>query len=206
MKKLFLVLITFSFVTTVNSQILKLGIKGGASVVNFVGDDANNTESFVTFHAGAVSELKLSKKFALQPELIYSQQGSSRTTRTETPIESSLNFSDIELSYVQVPLLAKFYITNKLSFEIGPRIGFLLSAKDDFSFRTDNNRTEGEVDIKDSIKNADLSFVLSLSHFFGKKFFVNTRYNIGTSNIFEDDTNIKNAVFQCSIGYLFLNL
>ncbi|RZJ55928.1 MAG: PorT family protein, partial [Flavobacterium sp.] len=33
------------------------------------------------------------------------------------------------LSYLNVPIMAKYYVIEKLSLEAGPQIGFLLSAK-----------------------------------------------------------------------------
>lgn len=68
-------------------------------------------------HIGGFVEIKISDKFVIQPEVLYSGQGSDSD-------EGSFN-----LTYINVPLMAKYYVADKFNLEAGPQIGFLTSAK-----------------------------------------------------------------------------
>ena len=59
---------------------VSLGIKAGASLTNFVGDDANAFQGRTVdyrfgFQAGVFANIGFAKLFAFQPELLYSQKG-----------------------------------------------------------------------------------------------------------------------------------
>lgn len=77
MKKTFLfaiVAMLFSF--NLNAQSLKFGVKAGVNFSNYSGTGVN-TDALTSFHAGLVTEIKVFKNFAIQPELMYSTQGAS---------------------------------------------------------------------------------------------------------------------------------
>ena len=97
-----------------------MGIKGGLNVSNFMGD-IDDQSIRTSIHLGLVSEIVVSDKFSLQPELLYSGQGSS-----DGGVQG---FSRNKLSYLTLPIMGKFAVTEGLSFQAGPQIGFLLSAK-----------------------------------------------------------------------------
>ncbi len=64
----------------------------------------------------------ISEKFAFQPELLYSAQGSDYDDE---------DFSgSVKADYLNVPLMAKYYVGEGFSLEAGPQVGLLLSAKD----------------------------------------------------------------------------
>ncbi len=86
---------------------------------------------------GVVAEIMVSDMFAVQPELIYSSQGSDYEESDE-----GFDFSGtVKLDYLNIPVMAKYYVAEGFSVEAGPQVGFLLSAKDEYD--------GGEEDIKD---------------------------------------------------------
>lgn len=163
---------------------VSLGLKGG---VNFAkldvsGGASDAFKSRTGYHLGAFGLVKISK-FAIQPEIVFSQQGSEVKDPDLGSVES--NFS-----YVNIPVLLKFYLVAGLNVQAGPQFGFLTSAKYD-----------GE-NIKDQLKGSDISAALGLGWDLPFGLTVDGRYNLGLSNVSDASENeIKNQVWQLSVGY-----
>lgn len=165
-----------------------MGLKGGLNVSNFMGDIEDQSIR-TSVHLGLVSEIVVSDKFSLQSELLYSGQGSS-DGRVQ-------GFSRNKLSYLTLPIMGKFAVTEGLSFQAGPQIGFLLSAK---------NKTDTSNDKIKDIKTLDFGICAGLEYDFSSRYFIQGRYNLGLSDTgISGDSNkrVANSVFQISIGYLF---
>ena len=194
MKKLFTIIFTIIFSVT-NAQKSKkdegiiFGIKGGMNISNFVGDISDNTNR-TSIHIGFFSEIIVNDHFSLQPELLYSGQGYSGSS---TP-----GFSRSKYDYINLPVLAKIYVAEKLSVEAGPQIGFLLSAKE----RT----TDDNITIPNQ-KTVDLGLNLGLAYDLKNGVFFQTRYNLGLSNVNSgansNGTKYTNSVIQLSVGVQF---
>ncbi|MBS9463248.1 PorT family protein [Flagellimonas sp. 389] len=115
MKRFFLLIfILVVGLTNVNSQELGLGVERGFDFSDISGDIAGDTGPLTRYHFGAVAEVPISDKFSLQPEVLYSGQG------------YTLNDDRVDLDYLSVPLLGKYYVAKGLSLEAGPQIGLLL--------------------------------------------------------------------------------
>lgn len=173
MKKIILSAIAIMAFALGNAQETRFGIKGGLNISNVVGGDVDNTKSLVGFHVGGLAEIHVVEKFFIQPELLYSAQG----TKFDGPLGTD---GDIKLNYLNIPVLAKYYfIENKFSVEAGPQLGILLSAK-----------AEGE-DIKDFTRSVDFGFNIGAGYNFTDNLSAGLRYTIGLSPLSDDD--IDNA-------------
>jgi hypothetical protein len=161
------------------SKLIQLGIKAGINYSNYTNAEIN-TDAITSFHGGFIAEIKLLKNFALQPELYYSTQGAT--------IENLGDELKNELGYVSIPLLAKFYLTDNLSFDIGPQASFLLSERNEVTTNDTNS--------------FDFAVVGGLGYDLGKHFFIQGRYGLGLTEA-KRDAEIKNSVLQASIGYKF---
>ncbi|SRX55809.1 porin family protein [Aequorivita sp. CIP111184] len=195
MKKLILFTAVALFaLTSVQSQEFRLGAKAGLNVASLGGDSygVGSLGSRTSFHVGGLAEIPLMGKFALQPELLYSSEGSDWSF--------GLGDDNINLDYIRVPVLAKYYIIEGLSAEAGPVFGVLVNAKND----------DGD-DIKDSFKTFDAAFGIGASYRLSMGVFFSLRYNKGLLNVNEDyeDGGItysyknQSNVFQVSAGYSF---
>lgn len=194
MKRIILAAIAVMAFGFTNAQQTRFGVKGGLNLTNFVGGDVENTNSLVGFHVGGFAEIKIIEKLAIQPELLFSTQG--------TKVDGGAFFGDydIKTNYLNIPVLAKYYIVEKFSVEAGPQLGVLLSAKAD-----------GE-DIKDGFKTVDFGFNLGAGYHFTENVSLNLRYTIGLSPL-ADDADIedegdyydsaKNSVLALSFAYKF---
>ena len=95
-----------------------------------------------------------------------------------------------------MPILAKYYVTEKFSVEFGPQVSLLVSAEQELEGVTGN--------IKDRVENIDFSAALGVSYKFDNGLNFSARYNLGLSDINSfgavSDKN-QNGVLQFSVGY-----
>ncbi len=178
--------------TTLAQVQFSLGIKGGVNFANInVSDPQATWDGKTGFHGGAFALFKVTA-FAVQPELIFSQQGSKVTFNSQ---DINANFS-----YLNVPIIAKFYLPLGLNLQLGPQFGFLTSAESDFNPVTGSLQT---TDLKDYYKNSDVSIGMGIGWDLPLKLSIDARYNLGISEI-NDNASLsqtKNQVFQISVGY-----
>lgn len=193
MKKIILSAIAVMAFGFANAQETKFGVKAGLNIAN-IGGDIEENKSLVGFHVGGFAEIKLSEKFAIQPELLYSAQGVKYDGDGD---------AKTTLGYLNIPVMAKFYVADKFSLEAGPQIGFLLSAKDKF----EEDGISVDLDTKDAYKSIDFGLNFGAGYDFTENLSAGVRYNLGLSNIADtedsDDFKINNSVFSISVGYKF---
>ncbi len=188
MKKsiLFSVLFVVGFVT-VNAQDLSFGAKAGLNLATLK-PDLTDASTRTSFHLGAVAEIGISDKFSVQPELLYSEQGAK---------DESDDDEVVRTNYLTLPILAKYYLTDGLSLEAGPQIGFLLTAEVE-----DDGDT---IDLKDNTKGTDIGFAFGLGYKMDNGLNFGLRYFLGSdiNDVDGDSDKISNRVFQLSLGYFF---
>lgn len=190
MKKINLLFIAFLLGagTAFSQAQFSIGLKGGLNFAKF--DASNFGESIKNksgFNFGSFTLIKFAK-FGIQPEIIFSQQGS------KFKIDGD-NFES-NFDYFNIPVIVKLYTVAGINIQVGPQFGFLTKAEID-----DN-------DVKDSFKGSDLSLALGLGWDLPFGLTVDARYNLGLSGI-EDEPGfdtIKNQVFQFSVGYKIIRL
>lgn len=193
MKKLALVILAgISFATT-NAQI-QIGAKAGFNLATLNGSDAGNAGTIVNVHFGGFAKIPLVDKLSLQPELVYSAQGGSYNNPDFTEHDNYLN----------IPVLLKYPIIEGLAVETGPQFGILLAAHD----KANGN----SITIKDSRNDRDFAWVVGASYKIPTtKFGIDARYNIGISNIEDNDHtgsngSIRNGVFQLGVTYVLFSV
>jgi len=184
MKKIILSISLFSliaFYSHVNAQGVGLGIRGGVNFANQSITDIN-TDSRTGFLAGAYVILAFSEKWGIQPELLYSSQGS------ELPDVDEL----YKFNYLSIPVLLRWKPANVLSFEAGPQFSSLLSAKND---------SGGS--IKEQFKNSDFGLVVGATLHLPLGLNAGVRYVWGFTNVadLQDDTEVKNTAVQVYAGW-----
>lgn len=186
MKNLLIItIISVLGLTALNAQEVKFGAKAGLNFAFITGDNTEDLTPNTDFHFGVMAEWKVSNKFALQPEIIYSGQGSDLNILSE---------DRISLNYLNVPIMGKYYATKRLSIEVGPQIGFLLSTKG------------GTLDYKDLLKTTDFGVNFGVGYKLNNGLNFSARYNLGLTNINNVDNSTekhRNGVVQLSIGYFF---
>ena len=226
MKKLFLTV--FSLTAFIASaQDFSFGIKAGAnfaaigksdeplfdpadafdlSELNFVSSSGGDNGGLTAIYFGVYAEIPVSETFSIQPELLYSKQGGTQDGSLVFQ-EANVNYeSKFNLSYLTVPIMAKFYVAKGLSLEAGPQIGFLLKSEVDIEVNANAlfvSQSESTTeDVKDFTKSNDFAFNIGASYQLNSSLNFNLRYNIGLTDAYED-IDAKNSVFQVGVGYTF---
>jgi hypothetical protein len=188
MKKVLLIAASFCALIAANAQHPHWGIKGGVNVANIDIQHGTNPDYKAGMHFGGLAHIHLSPQFALQPELMYSNQGAQRTVGN-TEYKTKLH-------YVNVPVLLQFMTGSGFRLQTGPQVGVLLSAK--------SKMNDTEIDVDDSYKTPDFSWAFGASYVTMKGLGFDARYNPGISNINDAPGNkYKNRVFQFGLFYQF---
>lgn len=207
MKKIILstlLVLAFGFTYAQKAQ---FGLKGGLNSSTFVGDtEGMDFKPRVGFNVGAFAAIELSEKITLQPEILFSTQG-AEAQNVEAFVNGSIYTGDVKfnLSYINIPVMFKYYVADKFNLEAGPQIGFLTSAET--STKLDGFSQTVDQDAKDYFESVDFGFNLGAGYDFTKNVSAGIRYNIGLSNVFKnqpgDDSKIQNSVFSLSVGFKF---
>jgi hypothetical protein len=187
MKKIILTtVVIFAASLSSQAQLVKFGIKAGINYANQTGSDITvnsqnyNTDAITSYHAGLVTEIKLTEGFSIQPELLYSTQGATYKNAFE-------EFTN-ELGYLSIPVLAKIHFNKTISLDLGPQASFLLSERNEFDAKNAESFEFG------------LAGGLSLS--ITKSFFIQGRYVLGLTEA-SREAEVKNSVVQVSAGFKF---
>lgn len=166
-----------------------LGGKLGLNVASLAGSDGGGAKA--GFHVGVVGEYRMSHLFAIAPEIMYSSQGAKEKEEDYKAF--------LAANYLNIPILARFYIIDALSIEVGPQFGFNMGMK---AKAKGDGLTATEKIEKDKYNVFDIGVGLGLTYNF-KNCFASVRYNYGFIDVLKDAAN-KNTVFQLSVGYNFL--
>lgn len=196
MKKLLLALIAgIAFWGTANAQTeYTFGPKVGLNVTNIT---HSGGDSKLSVNVGAFGEARLNDWLGLQMEILYSRQG----WKDKVDIDGSNEKVKFRVNYLNIPVMARFYVLDRLSVDLGPQLGIGLNAKAKYK----HSGTTVKDKMKD-LNSVEFSFLFGLSYDLYDHFLISARYNLGLSNVFDKDTfghNNKNHVFQLSLGYKF---
>ena len=183
---LLLLFVTFQ----VSAQEFHFIPKIGLNFANMTNSDGSMKPGL---NIGVAGEVMMTNNFAIEPGIFYSMQGAKGKGES-----SGLK---IKNDYLNIPVLAKFYVWEGVSVDLGPQLGFALNGKN----KTKSGGTEVKTDI-DHLNTVDLSFAMGLSYDFNMGLVVSARYNLGLTNVIEKDKfggNNQNRVFQLSAGWKF---
>ncbi len=186
MKKLLLVLaiVITGLSDSMYAQDVDFGVKVGLNLANVVGDDEDRN-SLLSFHIGGLAEITFSDKFSLQPELLYSRQG----------FEAKEAEAKFKLDYLAIPIMAKYYLGEKFSVEIGPQASFLINDKVVFD---DSDIPDADTDAS----SFDLGLNLGIGLNLNSNLLAQIRYSYGITTVAENP-DVNNSVLQVSLGYKF---
>ena len=226
MKKILLILLAFSAITTVsNSQditgmeginrgtepgadyrdLLQLGVKLGANYSNVYDASGEEFKANGKFGlaTGVFIALPIGKILGFQPEILISQKGFQATGRI---LGNDYEFTRTT-TYVDIPLLISIKPNKYVNLLAGPQYSYLVKQKDVFSSPIMNIEQEAEFN-NDNLRKNTLCFLggmdFNLSHFVlgvrvGWDIFNNTGDGSSTS------PRYKNTWYQATVGYRLFN-
>lgn len=198
--KVCFVIVSFSLLSfAANAQAsVGIGIKGGLNFANInVSNSPGVTYNNRTgYHFGAYSLIKLGK-IGIQPELLFSKQGSNYSVST--------NNYEANFDYILVPILIKLYTVAGINIQAGPQIGFNSGGE----LKSTVNNVTTTQSASSLIKSNDISIAMGLGWDLPFGLSIDARYNLGVSdnnNVSGSSSNVKNQVIMISAGYRLFKL
>ena len=189
MKAKFVTLVFISILSTsAFPQSFKIGFKGGANINKLTGQSFNEQFSF-GYHIGGFAEIGLGKKWAVQPEVLFSQTNVD-TSGSFSSVYQFNKVSKVKLQYLSIPLLLDYKANRLITLQAGPQFGILINKS--------NTLVQNG---KDAFKSGDFSMLggvqLNILNF---KFY--GRYVVGLNNLNDIDNKEKwkSQGFQLGIG------
>lgn len=182
-KVLFTIVLSFLFVSGLQAQgDFGFGVKAGINLASLGGDEVYNYSSKPGFHAGLALDIPFADKISIQPEVLLSLQGSG-----------GFFLEDLNFWYLNLPVMGKYNVWDKVYIEAGPQIGFLLSNN------LDGNAFGGGGAF-DQTNGLDIGLAVGAGYRLDDNFYFQLRFSAGIVNAIEDVTS-KNRVFQLSAVY-----
>ncbi|MES2733304.1 MAG: porin family protein [Bacteroidota bacterium] len=216
-------ILLFVLLTTSSAmaQQVRFGIRAGLNVADWQGDAAQSVNNLLDltngyaskqarqgFHAGVYASIPLTAHFTLEPGVQYSQKGTRLLGNFTSEALDLLNVKATvtnQASYLDVPVMAKFYLAKGLHFYGGPQVSFLLSNQVNtkasvlgFSLLNRN------FDVTDNFRRVDLALVGGVGYRFDNGFNLNVGYDYGLNTLDQrGNINTYNRVIKASVGFEF---
>jgi hypothetical protein len=197
----------------------EVGLRGGlnSSSLNLSSGgklSGTNYHSAIGYHVGGYALIKFNKKFSVQPELLYSLQGQYFTNVTYSNLKTTL-------SYINIPIVIKYYPVGSLNIQVGPQLGILASAKGDLVPYDNNGNISGRPifnqDLSSYLKSIDFAIAFGAGITLPANIDLNVRYTVGITDINKNTDSAqglpgglqpsfstaftRNQVFQISLGH-----
>ena len=207
-KRTILLAICILTATVIFAQHTEWGVKTGVNLAtqvrNITKISDNNMRTGI--YAGLFAEYRVSNSLGIQGELLYSEMGGK--FKYQGPLEedryngypSLINtnpvFNDTNKNdYIVLPIMAKLYVAKKLSIDLGPQFGYMISAK----YKSNNELFNGSYYSSSNNNKIDASLGIGLSYKLGK-LDISGRYNLGITDVSKYSSR-QNYVIQFGLGY-----
>jgi len=186
MKKISILILAIVYSVQSFSQGLDFGIKAGINFSTI--SDAAGLDNKTGFVAGIFVGGKLNDKIGIQADLLYSQQG------------AEFNTGEFDLNYLNVPIVLKYFVTDKMHIHGGPQFGVLIDDK--------TQTVIGETINDIATNDFDISGVIGVGLHLPFGIRVDGRYSFGFTDVPNDPgmnfTKGKNNVITLSVGFSFI--
>lgn len=174
-----------------------------ASVVNAKHNDYGvKSKTLVGLTAGIEAEYVVANKFSVALGALYSKQGCAFKVNDVTIGGAKLDYAHLSLDYLNIPIVANYYIIPGLAIKAGIQPSFMLGAKAKAKGTAGSLSVKDNEDVKKQFKTFDLAIPLGASYEY-KNVVFDVRYNLSVLklNKFEADKNLRNSVIQFTLGY-----
>lgn len=205
---LLLVLISFVAVSASAQKKFTFGPKAGFTVANLHVDDDDQNDQVSGVKAGLVigafAEYRAVKWFAVSADVLFARKGAQNEFKMSTSEFNMETENNFKLNYIDVPVLANFYVTKRLALKAGIQPSFLLSAKNKVSQKSNGESINETVDLKREMNKVDFAIPVGISYSFKMGLVLDLRYHIACTNLLKDgDYKLTNQVASLTVGWRF---
>ncbi|MBQ6767952.1 MAG: PorT family protein [Prevotella sp.] len=161
----------------------------------------DNSKMKLGLVGGAEVGYQVSDAFAVTGGVLASMQGAKMKDYSEVVAGETYSVKDAStsLTYLNIPILANYYIVPGLSIKAGIQPGFLLSHKSKATEVTPAGEFKEEETSTSGLKKFDFSIPLGLSYEISD-FVIDARYNLGLTKV-SKAADSKNSVIMLTVGY-----
>jgi len=211
-------LLVLLFGEDVASENFFFSLKVGGNLSNLSGIDGTNSALGVNF--GLMASIKLSDRFYLVPEFMplspkgaknipFRSTGNASLDQVIQPTTSTA----MQMNYIDIPIVAKYYVSENLGLELGPQISILTGATDVYRGKVkDDDDLVFESNVKSNLNTLDVGVVAGVTYSLwdargGKGLYVHARYAYGFTDIVKDNPGsaVRNSLFQFAVSLPFIN-
>jgi hypothetical protein len=205
MKKTMLIL-TMALLMTAGhlcAQTFQLGIKGGGNLSTFLGSSGPVYNSYSTqagWNAGVFMNFFLGNHFAIAPEVLYTMEGARVKLTTSENNQVVYVNNQLHVSYLSIPVMAKYRFTGGFFLETGPEVNFNVS----------NSNWQNQ-SVKNVTNGAEFAWGAGLGYQSPIGLGIDLRYNVGLTRVDNvnnaqwNDVNLRNSVFQLDLFWTIFN-
>jgi hypothetical protein len=153
---------------------------------------------------------RTSERFAIQPELLYVQQGSGSGF---TSGSTSADY-DVRMHYLNLPVMLKIYLGSMVNVQFGPQFGLMISAWKVGQVGTSSyGAVNANTEVSDDYYTGDMAVCGGIGVDLPNGLVASARLNYGFTDITNNENEIKfrkavgigglhNRGFEFSVGYL----
>jgi hypothetical protein len=179
-----------------------IGPKVGVDYTHWWGKNIND-ESALSYQAGVFMEYRLNNKFAIAPEVVFAAHNRPKMEwqdwwMNEYPARDII--TTYHTNYINIPVMFKYYVTSKLSIDLGPQFG--LKVYDKYTDKWEEGGKKMKEKHNMGNRSFDFGLGLGATYNFNEKVFVQLRYTLGLVPLYKGG-NARNGNAQLSIGFRF---
>lgn len=207
MKKKLLLAIPFLlfFVSGYSQKDRAFKVKGGINFTEMRSDEFQKKEGYTGYHLGAFVSFPLASRIFLETGAGFSTQGGI----AEFSSSIGKTRAEMDLNYLQLPVLLKIEVFPKLFLSTGTYLNFLVHEE----MRVDYTPPFlysflpiGPIEVQHDTSNLDVNAAFGLNYELSSRFCMYTTFVQGVTNAVEFEegsVSAKNRTYQVGIGYRF---
>ncbi|MBF9235877.1 PorT family protein [Hymenobacter sp. BT683] len=183
-------------------------VKSFTDLTGYLPDGAITREMRPGFYAGLYATLPLGPSFAIEPGVSYSEKGTVLQGKVPVPALDFLNTNltgTARLAYIDVPVLAKVFVTPGFYLYAGPQASFLVSGKARVEAGALGfSAYQQDFDISNQLRKVDFAAVAGLGYQFENGLGLSAGYDYGLSSLDTGNRfDAQNRVIKAGLNFSF---
>ena len=181
-------LIAAFLISAATAATAQIGIRAGIGSSNFSNGDVQRAfTSLIRPHLGVYYGMEATEKLTVESGLFFSGKGISAL--------SSFTNNEFEevLSYLDIPVMARYAVNKDFNVFAGPQVGFLLA----------RTYTEGSIKITDTapVGGYEIGGVVGVGYQLTDELHLQASYDFGVKSFKYFQADVNNTVVKLSVGY-----